>query len=674
VQAVDQYGKAIAPAFLRDLSWTISGPVGVTLHKVSQTLPQSPCLAVLTVGGTVTADTILMLNVSIPNGINSVATLSKKVTVAVLKAVAVTVVGPAAINLNVSSTETHNYRAVVVDQLGQPIAAPNGSSLNWSLASAEQIDPKIVPKMTKPPPAGVSIDSTKGALTVAASTDRGDFTVACRLVDNRGRTVNNAHAGVFVAGDAFDAVAYLSTDDTALTVSAGGVLPGLRIRSIKHRSAGWEFVDDDGDALPLPSPRGSAGPTAWQFKSVTQNETTASFYFEAGPLQLESTWVARGGGGPVENYVLITNTGSKPAVFDSSLQSVAVKLMTPPSSVFSMYEKRGAGTPLPPMEIAWRPGLSFTVPTGGPGHTAKEGQFLPVTYISATGSRYGTTMHGLYIGSEWELGTVAISTRKVDITTVSINPIGQADPAKNLAADYVTIATRSTDPDVHASFAVPSVYYGAFQGDVDDGGNSFKNWFWRHKITRSLHDNSNEPWTEICWEPVTGALFPGAARANVTGPGELPQSLYNLTAATGVEALKIDYGWYDGRNWTWRPKDWPSGFDFKQKAHIAGMNTSLYMGGTFQDANISTVAGRDAELAAVMDRYSQGYMDMWRTDKYNAPDNPLPDSFAGVTNFLHIMDALIAKFPGFVSNSLSLLLSNPNKCWARPKSIDICLA
>ena len=36
-----------------------------------------------------------------------------------------------------------------------------------------------------------------------------------------------------------------------------------------------------------------------------------------------------------------------------------------------------------------------------------------------------------------------------------------------------------------------------------------------------------------------------------------------------------------------------------------------------------------------------------RTDKYTAPDNPLPDTFAGVTNFLHIMDTLISSRPGF---------------------------
>ena len=40
-------------------------------------------------------------------------------------------------------------------------------------------------------------------------------------------------------------------------------------------------------------------------------------------------------------------------------------------------------------------------------------------------------------------------------------------------------------------------------------------------------------------------------------------------------------------------------------------------------------------------------MDMWRTDKYIALDQPMPDTFTGVTNFLHIQDTLQKTFPGF---------------------------
>jgi hypothetical protein len=114
-QGVDQSGKDLQPAFLRNLAWSVAGgaPAGVSLAKVSQTLPQSPCLAVLKVDGNLTADTILNLTASIPNSTTSAAILSMRITVALLKATAVTVTGPAAVNLNVTSAEMHSYKATV---------------------------------------------------------------------------------------------------------------------------------------------------------------------------------------------------------------------------------------------------------------------------------------------------------------------------------------------------------------------------------------------------------------------------------------------------------------------------------------------------------------------------------------------------------------------------------
>ena len=81
---------------------------------------------------------------------------------------------------------------------------------------------------------------------------------------------------------------------------------------------------------------------------------------------------------------------------------------------------------------------------------------------------------------------------------------------------------------------MPSVYFGAFAGDVDAGTNSFKRWFWEHKVPRSLYTNPTEPWSEICWDPITGALFNGTAPRP-------DQSLYAAAAATGVELVKIDW-------------------------------------------------------------------------------------------------------------------------------------
>jgi hypothetical protein len=95
------------------------------------------------------------------------------------------------------------------------------------------------------------------------------------------------------------------------------------------------------------------------------------------------------------------------------------------------------------------------------------------------------------------------------------------------------------------------------------------------------------------------------------------------------------------------PKVWPNGFDYGAKAHKAGMKASLYMGGTYKDADLATIAGRDAELKAVLSRYDQGWFDIWRTDRYSAPNDPIPDTYEGVTNFLYIQDYLIEHRPGY---------------------------
>ena len=75
---------------------------------------------------------------------------------------------------------------------------------------------------------------------------------------------------------------------------------------------------------------------------------------------------------------------------------------------------------------------------------------------------------------------------------------------------------------------------------------------------------------------------------------------------------------------------WPQGFDYCAKAHKAGLKASLYMGGTYNDCDLTTAAGRDAELAAVLERYDQGLVHMWRSDFYTAPKEPMPQTYIGV--------------------------------------------
>ena len=82
-------------------------------------------------------------------------------------------------------------------------------------------------------------------------------------------------------------------------------------------------------------------------------------------------------------------------------------------------------------------------------------------------------------------------------------------PIRDITASVHPITEKVTQGN-HQIFTIPNVYYGTYQGDIDDGSNRFKKWFWNYKITRSLHDHADEPWTEVCMQDARAEL---AARA-----------------------------------------------------------------------------------------------------------------------------------------------------------------
>jgi len=199
---------------------------------------------------------------------------------------------------------------------------------------------------------------------------------------------------------------------------------------------------------------------------------------------------------------------------------------------------------------------------------------------------------------------------------------------------------REGNPSNHAIFTIPNVYYGTYKGDIDDGSNKFKRWFWEHKITRSLHNNADEPWTEVCMQDI-------GENGSASITGNTPQRAYDALAATGVELVKMDFWdgsgecWYTNRDCSITPRCGPRASILRPRRTRPVLKASLYMGGTYQDCDLTTISGRDAELAAVLKRYDEGWFDMWRTDLYTAPKEPMPQTYDGVTNFLYIQDQLI---------------------------------
>ena len=408
----------------------------------------------------------------------------------------------------------------------------------------------------------------------------------------------------------------LSTEDTALTIEA--VPNAIRILALRSRSDRWNWVKTPA-SVPLPTLEvdGKRTDLSWNFQSFEEDRThglkiTLRYRCQDPALTLVSMWEARPGPGPVENKVNVENGSGKPVAF-SATDAAALAMNSDLPVTLHRADKTSVG------EGKVHEGLL------GPGAHIRTGSGeIPLILLQA-GPR-----HGVYLGFEWELGGFDVAT--------------QQDPRQ--IAVRVQPVTETVGRSGGETFEIPAVYYGAYTGDIDDGANRFKRWFWNYKITRSLHDNSGEPWVEVCMQEIGGT---GAT--SVTGA--TAQSVYDRLASTGAECVKMDFWdgsgkcWYTDRDWMYHPENWPNGFDFAKKAHNSGLKASLYMGGTYKDGDLTTMDGRDAEANAVLYRYDQDWFDVWRTDLYTAPKEPIPQTYQGVTNFLYIQDKLIGSRPGY---------------------------
>lgn len=406
----------------------------------------------------------------------------------------------------------------------------------------------------------------------------------------------------------------LSTDDTELELRLAD--QGLCLVALRNRAQNWNWVPEDS---PVPFPEVLDRPDLeWEFRAAEEtrmdgHELTLRFTCAEPALELRSIWRARTGPGPVENEVLISIRSPNDITFSKASAAVRIALAADAALTLHRADKTSAGT-----------GRVYTDIIGPFAAYTTSDEIIPLVILQSG------AQHGAYFGFEWELGGFKL--------------VSPADPLRLMVSAHPI--TEDVTRAGGEEFRVPSVYYGVYRGDLDDGANRFKRWFWNHKIPRSLRDHADEPWVEMCMQELGGT---GAS--SITG--STSQAVYDRLAATGAECVKLDFWdgtnqcWYTDRDWQYKPAVWPQGFDFAAKAHQAGLKASLYMGGTYRDCDLNTRAGRDAELEAVLSRYDQGWFDMWRTDRYTAPLDPMPGTYEGVLNFLFIQDHLIQSRPGY---------------------------
>lgn len=129
--------------------------------------------------------------------------------------------------------------------------------------------------------------------------------------------------------------------------------------------------------------------------------------------------------------------------------------------------------------------------------------YMPMIYLDSGGKR------GVYFALEWSAGRVHAAS-----ATGAVRLSADMDGIDALKSAFTT---KIADGE---AFLLPAVYLGAYTGDVDDGSNIFKHWFFACKAPRILRENENEPLTQMDMQigPDVGYL--------------------------GVESVKWDYGWW----------------------------------------------------------------------------------------------------------------------------------
>ena len=428
----------------------------------------------------------------------------------------------------------------------------------------------------------------------------------------------------------------LNTEDTYLTIAVTDDRPC--ICELKNFKNGWNWIKIH-SKMPFPE-KVQVGNISykpdWKYKDAIVEKSngtklTLRFFSTTPNLELESVWLAKPGVGPVENLVAVKNkSGSSITFQDADIISADINFTADSSVTLWLFNKgkylgRKCQKDKPVVKnivMVSNDTISYFLsndPSDGfaPGGNSN----LPFQMFDVN------SKHGLYIGYEWSFG-------------IFKNQTG-SDPLTITYKSYLWDTASVTKEDGKV-LNIPAVFFGTYTGDIDDGSNLMKRWFWNNKITPTLKNNPDEPLIEYC--------IPGTESQLIDYYKKYP------VAEWGAELGKIDIDWLDGAgdDWTkgnfkrysyWQPDPakWPNGMTGGNIVHNNKQKLSLYMNNTFEWADIGTQEGRDKQKNALLTRYDNWHYDYWRSDF----TLETPFSYLSHEGLLEIIDFMITSRPDF---------------------------
>ncbi len=284
---------------------------------------------------------------------------------------------------------------------------------------------------------------------------------------------------------------------------------------------------------------GESYPLAWDLADMTQEATDAAtvytFEYTCPQYALRYTAVCRVSThpyAPMEWSGTLHNVGSTPiyidpqeiAVFDlpandtpvafqikkesGHAEGMRVQAQGDPNSIFFVEGTGLYQTPLTPGTVvdSWvNTRQDFNV-----------SGYYPMIYMLHEG-------YGEYIALGWSSGRVRAENNGRTIRLSADIDLHTIDGKSDACGPFVTKLPAGK------SMEIPPVYLGCFDGDVEEGSNDFKAWFFDEKVPQILRDDENEPLIQIDYQ-----MTPARA-----------QSL-------GIESIKWDNGWWsDCSNGIW---------------------------------------------------------------------------------------------------------------------------